>query len=343
MVQVSSASHNDMRTTPETMPELLKPAEEQASGDIGCYKGQTDPHRDVRESPRHVVPPLHRLCELTVQDKVLPASLIEESNGGFAVLIDHLGGLKVGDKVRFRTKAGWFMVRIVYINSINCLDCPNHEDDSRFRVGLAKEPLLRNDGDDFLCKGDFDSAISAYTEAIQLDPTDVKAYFGRGLAYWHKNDLSKSIADYSEAIRLNPTQAAAYCSRASAYLSEGEYEEAIADCIEAIHLDPENAGAYHEIGRAYGTKGDFDKAIAAFTEAIRLNPQLVEAYYGRVCAWGRKCAFDKSIADLTQIIQLRPQDAQARYLRGLMHAKAGENTKADEDLAKARELEYDGP
>ena len=51
---------------------------------------------------------------------------------------------------------------------------------------------------------DPDAAISAYSEAIRLDPKNVEAYIGRSCVYQGKGDFDRAIADATEAIRLGP-------------------------------------------------------------------------------------------------------------------------------------------
>ena len=78
----------------------------------------------------------------------------------------------------------------------------------------------------------------------RLDPKLAEVYYGRGSAYVGKGDYDKAISDYTEAIRLNPRYAEAYCSRGSAYGRKGDFDKAIADDNEAIHLNPKDAVAY---------------------------------------------------------------------------------------------------
>ena len=104
--------------------------------------------------------------------------------------------------------------------------------------------------------------------------------FRRGKSLMEKKDFDSAISAMSEAIRAEPATAAFYCGRADAYAAKREFDNAIADYTEAIRLNPKNAGAYSGRGYAYGAKGDFDKAIADFTEAIRLNPKYTLAYAG---------------------------------------------------------------
>src|SRR3989338_1288964 len=54
-----------------------------------------------------------------------------------------------------------------------------------------------------------DSAIEAYTKAIQLDPNYADAYNNRGLAYDNKRQYDRAIEDYNKAIALDPNHAKA--------------------------------------------------------------------------------------------------------------------------------------
>ncbi len=93
-------------------------------------------------------------------------------------------------------------------------------------------------------QGDLDSSISAYTEAIRLDPREPKAYVGRASAYFRNRDFEKAIADYTEVIRLDSRLAGARIGRGCAYCQKREFDKAIADFSEAIRLDPKDGGKY---------------------------------------------------------------------------------------------------
>ena len=54
-------------------------------------------------------------------------------------------------------------------------------------------------------KGDFDSAIAEYTEAIRLRPNLAWAYYNRGLAYEGKGELDRAKLDFDQAERLGFT------------------------------------------------------------------------------------------------------------------------------------------
>ena len=65
-------------------------------------------------------------------------------------------------------------------------------------------------------KGDNDSAIADYNEAIRLDPKISRGLSSTGaVAYMHKGDNDRAIADYNEAIRLDPKDDDATQSRSA--------------------------------------------------------------------------------------------------------------------------------
>jgi tetratricopeptide (TPR) repeat protein len=125
--------------------------------------------------------------------------------------------------------------------------------------------------------GNSAAAIKACTEIIDtLDDAYVidAAYLHRGIAYQCKGNLDSAIADFSEAINLNPTSADAYFHRGTAFLAKGAYDRAIADLDQAIGLDPKDPEAYNARGEAYRDKGDSDRALADFDLALEIDPAM---------------------------------------------------------------------
>jgi hypothetical protein len=94
--------------------------------------------RDERKSCRFQVPEGRQSCELKVGASLLPAMLVDESKGGFAVLIERLEGLKSGKKVALRTDLGWCKVRIIYVRKAAPPANSDAKSDCWFRLGLRK-------------------------------------------------------------------------------------------------------------------------------------------------------------------------------------------------------------
>jgi Trypsin-like peptidase domain/TPR repeat len=126
-------------------------------------------------------------------------------------------------------------------------------------------------GNALLDKKEYDKAISAFTDAIQLDPSFARAYYGRGLAFAGQGKLYEAISDYNKAIRLNPNFAAAFNNRGNVFADQDKLNEAIDDYNEAIRLDPNYATAYRNRGLTYLRAGNPSKADADFATERRLK------------------------------------------------------------------------
>jgi hypothetical protein len=122
----------------ERLSGLLADDDPTATAAIGSGKSSAS-RRDDRKSSRNPVPKSRRACELKVGGDLLPAVLVDESAGGFAVLIDRVEGLKSGKRAEFHTDMGWCKVRIVYIKKSAAPAGADAKSDCWFRLGLRKQ------------------------------------------------------------------------------------------------------------------------------------------------------------------------------------------------------------
>jgi Flp pilus assembly protein TadD len=218
------------------------------------------------------------------------------------------------------------------------------------RIGYSARPRTQptayfdaiRDGNEFLARRDYTAAISAFTDAIRLDPSDSKAcslrataYLLRGRAGGTRNDFDNAVADLTESIRLRPNVAALYQSRGIAYMAAGNDGNAICDFDEAISLNPASWVPYSHRARAHLRQAHWDKAIADCKEAITLNPKDSMAYSTRGVAFLKKGETDRAIADTTEAIRLGAGYAVAYDTRGSAYAKRGDLGKAIEDFTTA--------
>ncbi len=98
---------------------------------------------------------------------------------------------------------------------------------------------------------DYLGALTAYTEAIRIDPSDALAVCCRGVAYYRLGDDLDAMRDYTNAISIDPTLAIAYYRRGFLHYLAQDYPSAIADYNKSIELQPDFALAYSNRGYAY--------------------------------------------------------------------------------------------
>jgi hypothetical protein len=97
------------------------------------YKGP-----EGRRSTRWKVPLERQSCEVKIGGNVYSGALLDESRDGFALVVDNLNDLKVGQKVEVHTYQGWFKVRIVHLNPVAKPKDAPIASDSCLRLGTKK-------------------------------------------------------------------------------------------------------------------------------------------------------------------------------------------------------------
>jgi tetratricopeptide (TPR) repeat protein len=137
--------------------------------------------------------------------------------------------------------------------------------------------------------------------------------------------------------------ARAFSNRGGAYIRKREYDLAIQDLDQAIRRDPKSATSFYARGGVYNVQGQFDRAIQDFDQAIRLKPDLAPVFFAatlheRGLAYAGKGKYDRALQNYDQAIRLYPNLAQAFYDRGAALRALGQPARAEEDFAKAREL-----
>jgi len=70
----------------------------------------------------------------------------------------------------------------------------------------------------------------------------------RGNALMSGKDFTAAIEAYTQALELDPTNPVYYSNRAAAYSSKGDHLLAIGDAERAIEVDPSYVKAYHRLG-----------------------------------------------------------------------------------------------
>lgn len=139
--------------------------------------------------------------------------------------------------------------------------------------------------------GNYETAVSDLTQAIEAKPSYAEAYYSRGQAYQALRVLDKAYDDfirsaeiyqlrkeygnaitcYGRAIELDSKVVTAYIGRGNLYLRKGEELAAIADFDKARQLDKRSFQAYYGLGEARFKQQQYKKAIEHFKDARAVN------------------------------------------------------------------------
>jgi tetratricopeptide (TPR) repeat protein len=193
-------------------------------------------------------------------------------------------------------------------------------------------------GNDRSRANDFDGAISAYTEALRLAPTDASTYNNRAFAHWSRGMTDRAIADYDEALRLEPDNVIARTNRAVAYNFRGDYELAIRDLDHALKLKPDSPDVLNSRCWGRALAGRTEAALVDCNAALKLRPNDANTLDSRGFAYLKAGQYDRAIADYDAALKLDPKLAGALYGRGFAKVRKGDTTGGNIDLASARAM-----
>ncbi|KAM6204870.1 tetratricopeptide repeat protein 6, partial [Sarcoramphus papa] len=203
-------------------------------------------------------------------------------------------------------------------------------------------------------------AIQQFTNAIEIDPLNVRAYVGRAQAYHKIHNLPNAVKDINQAIHLYPNKSQ-LCILRGQYLMELKKYELASLCIhqlaemdeesftsqpvqqaliqsfcqnhnkaieclrEATETQPEPS-MFVILGKIQ-MKAKKTKACDAFSMAIRLHSSYPDAFYQRgLCRMQLRQT--KCIRDFNRTLALCPSHFQAYMSRAAYYGSKGRYSKA---------------
>ena len=209
---------------------------------------------------------------------------------------------------------------------------------------------------------DTQKALSAYAQAVDLDPEDPDGWNMLGHLRDRVGDLDGAIAAYGRVLTLgNKVEdkgiiAVAYGNLGLVYLTRGELEKAEEHHRQALALNEElgrkegMATAYGNLGNIYLTRGELEKAEEHYRESLALNEELgrkegIAIDYGNLgLVYATRGELEKAeehhLKSLALSEELGHKEGMAiQYGNlGIVHAKRGELKKAEAHYLKSLEL-----
>lgn len=106
-------------------------------------------------------------------------------------------------------------------------------------------------------KGDLDTALKRFNQALILDPNFAPAYFGMAYVYSVQNKLELAIPNYRKSIEKDPTYSHSYSNLGLTLLYSGKSKEALLNLKKALEIDSKNGDAHVNIALYYFDVGDY--------------------------------------------------------------------------------------
>lgn len=211
-----------------------------------------------------------------------------------------------------------------------------------------KADNLYKNGTIWLHRGEIDTAIANYEQAVRLHPYEVRyrdecnrLYIEKARKTNDRNWTQKAMKSAYELLELTCYRHSnAYFTLAIANYIEGEMgdpaqiDKAILLYKKAASINPFLADAYNNLGVIYTKRNMLDEAIYAFKEAYRLNIQHVAALQNLVRIFLNRQDLGNAALVLEEISNADPKNSEVLNTLGNIYFKQGKIDKVIKQCKK---------
>lgn len=182
---------------------------------------------------------------------------------------------------------------------------------------------------------DYASAIRAFNQALQQEPSNYSALRGKAYALRRFGQLGESIATMQKVISLDPLFAEMYCDLGYSLVRNGQLEQAKDTLKHAVALTPENPWCSFTFASSFLVEGNIDEA-SRIVDSIPLDMRKIQAFILDIkLLISRARANDAEINHVLDNYQvLDTQSLGPEFTRGLVYLDRGEQDKLDALLIK---------
>ncbi len=231
-------------------------------------------------------------------------------------------------------------------------------------------------GEAYRLLGDYELALGAYEQALEVDPEFAPAYLGRARVRVAINSRTNVLSDLENAIEFDPAYGEAYLALAKYWIEQGEDAEsileilvegeeflagnpefyllraqvrlalddaegALEDAITANELDITILESYLVLAQAYLANDMPEEALEALNLYGRYDDE--NPLYWALLGWAYHGIeeYDAALENLDKAIELDDELFEAYLYRGITHISLGDPKAAINDLYTARRLRAD--
>ncbi len=109
------------------------------------------------------------------------------------------------------------------------------------------------------------------------NPGYAAVYYKLGVASANRGQFDEAIAAFREALEIKPDYVEARNNLGAALQSQGRIDEAMVQYRTALEIKPDYARVYYNLGTVLAGRGRFDEALAQFQRALELKPDDADA------------------------------------------------------------------
>jgi tetratricopeptide (TPR) repeat protein len=209
----------------------------------------------------------------------------------------------------------------------------------------SSEIAIYLSGSQLLARQAFAPAIEVFTRGVERYPSSERLEMGLGTALYARGQYEQAVRALLAAVDLAPSDPRAYVFLAKAYNASrahagAEAEEVIKRLERYTQLEPQNPRAHYYYAMALGSTkrrekagpDELDEVEAELRKAIALDPRLADARLELGNLYADRARYADAIREYRQAIRLQPDLAAAHYRLGQAYRRAGDKDRAREQF-----------
>lgn len=154
--------------------------------------------------------------------------------------------------------------------------------------------------------GQYDAAVAALRQVVQLDPNNADAQIELSRLHLIFQDVPLALEEGERAVRLAPDNPEALNTLARALNWSNRNAEAIDYALDALDIDSANATTLAVLAEIYTDEGSWDTAAEYIEQALQADPNNVLALRNQAYLYERQGAYEEAIAAYQRAVDIAP-------------------------------------
>ena len=207
-----------------------------------------------------------------------------------------------------------------------CLEEKNNNEELQYLLGRC-----------FEIAGRFDEALTCYKQAVESGNNEY--VHAMATLYLTIGDYEQAIPAFDQAINLSPSFAGNWHNKGICLFQQELYSDALSMFEKAIELDSGFIGSHVNAARSHTALGTNELALHSFCAALQIEPDNQEALKGRGILYQLQEQHDLAVKDLSRVIQAGVDDLDiyAIRCRSLLAIGQFEAASGDAGLIRSHE------
>ncbi|HTV56575.1 MAG TPA: tetratricopeptide repeat protein [Terriglobia bacterium] len=152
-----------------------------------------------------------------------------------------------------------------------------------------------------------------------------------------------AISAYRQALQIDPNLEGAHLQIAILILTHsqqpGAWTQALAELKDELRIDPTNAEAYYEIGEVYRKHNQLNQAVAALDRSLQFDPAAVPTRISLAKALRSMGKKREALASLEPAQKTAPDDPDIHFLLAQLYRELGRNAEAHAQIELFQRLQ----